>query len=417
MTDPLLTRLANADIAQTEMPVDEGLLRRVLAAAVPSRRRARRGLRALAVVAAAALVLTAGALAAGHRLPFTGSAKTQGMFSNPHSSLGSIVPGSARLLALAVADPAGGPPWGLRTFTTTRGVGCLQVGRLQDGKLGALGRDRAFHNDGKFHALAVDSPRWGEPPLCAPLDANKRTFINAGIGGIPTSAIESCASPEFTRGAPARLLCRPEDERALYFGLLGPEASAIAYTVAGQRHTVPTVGPEGAYLIVAPTVSRFGDGMGAGAAIPFEGPPTRIDARDGKSCSPYPRGPYRHHVPCQLKGYAARPVSIPTQAEVSSPVHVRVVGRRLRVSFTARIPVTSTQRAYGLWVHRPGGGLVGQTTQRDIAAGETVVLRMTAKHPGVYRGGVQLDTSTGGTFIGAPPGEGVLVGRFAVRVR
>jgi hypothetical protein len=31
----------------------------------------------------------------------------------------------------------------MRVFSTTRGVGCIQVGRLLDGKLGALGQDGA----------------------------------------------------------------------------------------------------------------------------------------------------------------------------------------------------------------------------------------------------------------------------------
>jgi hypothetical protein len=306
----------------------------------------------------------------------------------------------------------------MRVFSTTRGDGCVQVGRVVDGKLGALGRDGAFKNDGEFHALSVGNPRL--LPSCVSLDANKRSFLNVSLGGIPASGVESCASPEFTSGAPAGDLCRPGDERALYFGLLGPEATGIAYTVAGSRHTVSTVGPEGAYLIVSPKVSHFGDGVGTTAFVPFEGPITRIDYRDGTSCAPKARGPYGHHVPCPLKGHAPLPVSVPTHAEVSSPVHARVVGRQLRVTFTARVPVTSNQRAYALFVRRPRGTMVGQSTQRDIAAGETVVLTTLAKRPGVYRGSVELDTAQGpgpgGPFLLVPPGKGVLVGRFAVRV-
>jgi hypothetical protein len=40
------------------------------------------------------------------------------------------IPSSVRLLALCVADPDGSPPWGLRMIKTTRGLMCVQVGRI-----------------------------------------------------------------------------------------------------------------------------------------------------------------------------------------------------------------------------------------------------------------------------------------------
>jgi hypothetical protein len=39
---------------------------------------------------------------------------------------------------------------------TTRGEICVQIGRLDDGQLGQLGIDGAFHDDGRFHPLAPD---------------------------------------------------------------------------------------------------------------------------------------------------------------------------------------------------------------------------------------------------------------------
>ena len=40
----------------------------------------------------------------------------------------------------------------------------MQVGRVVDGRLGILGQDGAFHNDGLFHELPV------QPEACGSLD-------------------------------------------------------------------------------------------------------------------------------------------------------------------------------------------------------------------------------------------------------
>lgn len=44
-----------------------------------------------------------------------------------------------------VADPAGGPAWGLRYWETDRKYACVQVGRVDAGKLGQITRGKAFH--------------------------------------------------------------------------------------------------------------------------------------------------------------------------------------------------------------------------------------------------------------------------------
>ena len=45
-------------------------------------------------------------------------------------------------------------------------------------------------------------------------------------------------------------ICPPSEERALYYGLLGPAAAGITYLQEGKSVTTPTSGAEGAYLIV-----------------------------------------------------------------------------------------------------------------------------------------------------------------------
>jgi hypothetical protein len=63
--------------------------------------------------------------------------------------LGVPQPGTSRLLAVRTADPAGGPPWGIRVFRSSRGYRCAQYGRVVGGRLVRIGRD------GKAHELAL----------------------------------------------------------------------------------------------------------------------------------------------------------------------------------------------------------------------------------------------------------------------
>src|SRR5262245_55769686 len=83
----------------------------------------------------------------------------------PHVGLGAVAAGSVRVLPVQAPDPDGGPPWGVRLATTTRGLGCLQAARLVDGRIGVLGRDGAFGNDGQFHPIPAGSV--GHPGTCA----------------------------------------------------------------------------------------------------------------------------------------------------------------------------------------------------------------------------------------------------------
>jgi hypothetical protein len=72
------------------------------------------------------------------------------------------------------ADPDGGPPWGVRVFRSTPGLACVQVGRVYKGKLGVLGQDGAFDNDGKFHELTVAAEG------CGSVDARGQMFMDGG---------------------------------------------------------------------------------------------------------------------------------------------------------------------------------------------------------------------------------------------
>jgi hypothetical protein len=65
------------------------------------------------------------------------------VFANPRAGLGKATAGTVHLLPTSTPDPRGGLPWGMRVLSTTRGAGCIQVGRLLDGELVAIGQDGA----------------------------------------------------------------------------------------------------------------------------------------------------------------------------------------------------------------------------------------------------------------------------------
>jgi hypothetical protein len=116
-----------------------------------ARRRARRRFRlggGLAVAGAA--VVAGGALAATGQIEL-GSPDPPVRHSPEAAGRGIGVPRaeSSRLLGVRTTDPRGGPPWGIRVFTSSRGYRCAQYGRVVDGRLVRIGRD------GKAHELAL----------------------------------------------------------------------------------------------------------------------------------------------------------------------------------------------------------------------------------------------------------------------
>ena len=168
----------------------------------------------LLFAALAAIVIGTGALAATNVIRIGAPARTGVAFSHPHRGAGAILPHSVRLLGVKTADPIDGPPWAMRVLSTTRGVGCVQVGRLLDDQLGLLGTAGAFKNDGRFHAMPANSSF--SPVGCTTLDRNGRIFLAVHVDYMPASAMQSCYVERFFRGGrkptPA---CTPSDERTL----------------------------------------------------------------------------------------------------------------------------------------------------------------------------------------------------------
>jgi hypothetical protein len=427
-----------------------GLLSR-LAARRPGGRWHRAPLISLAV----GLLLVGGAFGAGliqlgapAKLPFS-------TVGNPHEGYGALVPGTVRMLPIAAPDPSGGPDWGMRVYSTTRGQGCLQIGRLLDGKLGALGQDGAFADDGRFHELPASAA--ADINGCALLDGRGRLFTNVtaderpasawiGTGGRLGGCVPASAGPyekglelsprEKAMGMKPYEICPQGDLRNIYYGLLGSQAQSITYVLEGQRHTLPTVGADGAYLFVtrasAHQLLNFAN-AGTADIVPVDGPIKEIHYRDGSTChltsKSWIGGSYAC-TPSLSEPVGYLPVGrAPTQAEVATPIHARLGrgprGNRLVViSFTARLPVTDARRIYDVHWIEPGmtaGQYAGTSTESNIAAGQTITKALggglfQSVHAGTLHGTVTLRQAMGPGGIEGPGSVSVTVGSFSVHV-
>jgi hypothetical protein len=361
-------------------------------------------------------------------------------FSNPTAELGALTPGTVRLLPVRTPDPAGGPDWGMRVLSTTRGVGCIQVGRLVDGRLGALGQDNSFNDDGRFHEL----PATGRFNTfsCVALDGQGRIFNNVTQGELPASAAfgvgPSCEPPgaKHFPGVSYGPNCPQADERNLYYGLLGPEARAVTYVLNGKSHTVRTVGADGAYLIVtrAPLHQLLGfAGATAADVVPVDGPITELHFTGNRTChlngKSWIGGTSACTPPLEVPvGYA--PVAPPpSAAAVAAPLQVRIIhdprrGEELLVSFNSRVPINTDRSDYQLRLYPPGVPhsryTGGAPFNSNIAAGRRVTLRTGAPgghlRPGLYTGDVTFVYATGPALLEGPGTVYRHVGSFSIRV-
>jgi hypothetical protein len=340
---------------------------------------------------------------------------------SPTSGYGTVRPGSSRLLPVRTADPAGGPPWGMRVAETTRGLGCIAVGRVLDGELGTLGIDGAFADDGRFHPRPAELTNG--PSGCAPLDARGELFISVSESEVPRSAsvYRRCYPPGMTFGARPSELCPAQDERNIYYGLLGPDATGINYSYRGATHTVTPQGPQGAYLIVLPAAGGDDFNGVTSSLMPNNSPVTQISYRDGRVCH---FSLHELHAPAGCStppGYTPAPTPHPSTAQLRTPILATVTRSAhaawsITVAFHARVPVTNALSAYTIELHTPGRPAAWSiaSTATDLRAGQrTQMVFSNLTRPGLYLGSVSFSAS------GKPGGRGfggVLVGRFSARV-
>ena len=205
---------------------------------------------------------------------------------------------TVRLLAVSAADPVAGPPWGMRVYSERLGEGCVQIGRLVEGNSARSVRTTPFTTTG----CSTSSPpsAFGAKSACTLLDGNDRLFINATVGDLPGERLGGLrdGNVRAQHGRALRTLRRRRQAQALrglpagrraerLFGLLGPDAKSITYVLDGDARTQPTVGAEGAYLIVTKASPKQLFNFSAGGTqdvVPVDGPITELHYRDGATC-------------------------------------------------------------------------------------------------------------------------------------
>jgi hypothetical protein len=349
---------------------------------VANRQRAPRALARLPVALSAVVLLlatTAIALAATGVILTGSPVRTVG---HPVATAGEGIPakGGSRLLPLRAADPAGGLPWGMRIIHTTRGLVCVQLGRVYDGQLGELGVDGAFDNDGRFHALPPDAL----PDL---------------VRGHEAFSFENCAAPGDTYagdivGLQASAATNPgtkagvgADRREISFGLLGKHAVRITYRSGSETHSRAVLPGLGAYLIVQRYTSgrqlgSFSETDGSDQPYPYSQPTspngalTAITYRfAGKLCTDTGKGSALRA--CGLS--QTPPASHAALPPLHEPLRVRLqinrrVLRAVAVAFRAPYPITNANQRYDVSVSAGGchqiAGRLG--ANRDLPRGTPI---------------------------------------------
>jgi hypothetical protein len=343
--------------------------------------------------------------------------------ANPNTGLGQPVPASLALLPTQVSDPDGGPAWGMRVIRTTRGLVCLQAGRIVGGELGGLGTGYAFEADGRFHpflpadAIGVDA--------CVSGDANGLAFMPEApvivtADGLPLAGENVPPGGRVHCDLPGEqnwgVRCPQADLRQVALGLLGPDAASIRVRAPGREFTLKPYGPAGAYLVVLPaqpgadTSMQSGswDGHGDVSTAPG-GAVLTVTYNDGSQCQ------IPGQQPCPGKGFDFGSGTLPTSAQVSAPIDVRYLpsvshptapliadarssnplsrqrfpgpgangeeqsGPALSISFEARVGAQNESSGYvvELEPHEAGGCatpalIVSQPTEQTISAGQHV---------------------------------------------
>jgi len=306
----------------------------------------------------------------------------------PSANAGTGVPtrGGARLLALRAADPEGGLPWGMRLVHTTRGEVCVQIGRVQDGQLGQLGIDGAFHDDARFHPLsAATLPNFtnGYADLICLLPRE----VMLGYGPTEDRNAEWGVGP---RGRPsARQL------RSISWGLLGPHAVSVTYRTESGLRTSPVSPGTGAYMIVEPlrsvpariTIGGFQTGSISGHEVGIDPPGLGITYRFGSLvCSVGGLAPpgRRCPAPAPTPTSAYRPTrSLHEPVRATAVVQSRAVCRaaylldpcyRAEVEFTAPYAVANAAGEYNVIARSSCHNATPSdwNMERDVRRGETV---------------------------------------------
>jgi hypothetical protein len=307
----------------------------------------------------------------------------------------------------------------MRVTRTTRGLLCVQVGRVYRGQLGLLGRDGAFADDGRFHRLpvnALSASAWNElgPAGNIQTCVFPATTFSQSMSGIALSGALSHASVPVS------------EQRWISYGLLGSHAQAVGYR--GLSRVV--LRPLGAYLIVlaGPQPGHPGpQGGGSSGAGQINTPRpqpsgaiTTINYRFGdKQCTDASRPGAMNTCPT-----GRWPLPPAPRRSLGRPVIVRLEPHHgtvdASVSFRAPYRVTSALSGYLIEIpgpcHRGAGGATLETSiDRDIAAGQRVSTRIDDIFANACGSKVTLRVLYATRQQIDPFGAGVVVGQTTIR--
>jgi hypothetical protein len=298
----------------------------------------------------------------------------------PAAGEGIPAAGQSRLLALRVADPVGGPPWGVQIVHTTRGFVCLQVGRVEDNRLGELGIDGAFHDDGRFHPLPPDV--LPNPAIGFSVGGNAICEVAGRTASVMAFGVDRSAASMPRHAAPSAA-----HQREVSYGLLGPHALSVSYRTGRGLRTTPVDRGAGVFLLVqhASVIPEHGTGVmvaqGSGqrgterpgpngvlTAITYRfGGLTCSDSRDSRAAHPCPRA---------SKPRASGRKNLHEPLHVSLDIkHNLIYGAQLH--FTAPYAVTSAHQLYEIELHTTAcpnhSTIVGLTPiNRNLARGSAI---------------------------------------------
>jgi hypothetical protein len=333
-------------------------------------------LAAVTVTGAASWAATS-LLSSGSPVPFERGAPIAGQ------AQGAPIPGTVKLLADDVADPDGGPPWGLRYWETDRKYACVQVGRVDRGKLGQV-------NGKLFHELRLGVTH-GILGGCFALDGSGHAFTaihtDAGRGAQPPACpVGFKVGTELTGPRGSTVRCA-EQERTVDFGLLGPNAERFTYRAAGQDHTTAPLGGVGAYLVVQrriepvmreygfhhrdPKLNLRGPAEPYLALTPASQVIKRITYKNGTCVVHITALPYGS---CNARaGFV--PIPQPRVADIRTPIRAFATPDRrgIRVRFRARQAVIDGRSGYDIELRPVGGrGFLTQSYSHNVEAGDLV---------------------------------------------
>ncbi len=333
----------------------------------------------VALVALAIVLATAAITLAATGVILTGS--PVGTARAPIATVGEGVPvaGGTRLLPLRAPDPAGGLPWGIRIVHTTRGLICLQIGRVDGDRLGQLGVDGAFHDDGRFHPLPADALPGDIANLAGWETGNCSSPGSTYSGDSVGLELSAATSPRPGAGVPA-------DRREISFGLLGVHAVSVTFREGSETHTLPVLAGLGAYLIV----QRYTSGRPLGSV-------SETDGRDEPGNYSSPAGP-NGALSATTYSYAGRlcvdrgnlrlascglsevpPPSPAALPAVRVPLHAHLnihnhVITSAQISFQAPYPVTNADEGYSVSATVCHRGYAGNSSRADVARGAVVTI-------------------------------------------